>query len=130
MFGSVKWTDWSVTKQLIVNIPAIATTQTNDYFWKDGWTVSAGVGHAFTEKLSGAATLTWDQGVKTGYDLSSDTWTLGTGVSYKDDFGGELKLGGGLTYISAAAETKYGPLNTAVDSGWAYAIGGSYKTKW
>jgi long-chain fatty acid transport protein len=130
VFGSVKWTDWSVTKQLVVNVPALSATQTNDYFWQDGWTVSAGVGHAFNEKWSGAASVTWDRGVGTGYDLSSDTWTLGLGGAYKDDMGGELKFGGGLTYLTSAAETKYGAANTAVGSGWAWALGASYKTKW
>lgn len=132
VFGSVKWTDWSVTEQLIVNVPALGATQTNNYFWKDGWTVSAGVGHAFTEKLSGLASLTWDSGVKSGFDTSSDTWTLGSGVSYKDDFGGEFRFGGGVTYISGAATDPAltGEPVEAVGSGWAYAIGVGYKTKW
>ena len=131
VFGSVKWTDWSVTKQLIVNVPALGATQTNDYFWKDGWTVSAGVGHKFTEELSGAVSLTWDSGVKTGYDLSSQTVTLGAGGVLKDKFGGELSFGGGLTYIASATETLNAVgTNSAVGSGMAYALGASYKSKW
>lgn len=130
VFGSVKWTDWSVTETLDLTSAAIGGTRQNLYYWSDGWTVSAGVGHAFNEKWSGAATITWDKGVGTGYDLSSDTWTFGVGGSYKDDMGGELKFGTGVTYIAAAAEDKYGPGNSAVGSGWAYALGASYKTKW
>lgn len=131
VMGSVKWTDWSVFDTLDLNPTTNPLTATaNQYFWKDGWTVSAGVGHAFNEKLSGAATITWDQGVKTGWDNSSDTWTLGAGASYKDDLGGEMKFGGGLTYIAASSENKYGAANTAVSSGWAWALGASYKTKW
>ena len=133
VFGSVKWTDWSVTEQLLVNVPALALTQPNNYFWSDGWTVSAGVGHAFNEKFSGAATITWDKGIQTGWDLSSSTWTLGAGGAYKDDLGGELRFGGGLTYISSAAETNYTPAtggNSSVGGGWAWALGASYKTKW
>ena len=128
-FGSVKWTDWSVTEQLIVTSPL--GVQTNDYFWKDGWTVSLGVGHAFNDKVSGAASLTWDQGVKTGYDLSSDTWTLGVGGSYKDDMGGEFRGGVGLTYITGATETlNAAGENSAVKGGMAYAVSASYKVKW
>lgn len=133
VFGSVKWTDWSVTEQLLVNVPALALTQPNNYFWSDGWTVSAGVGHAFNEKLSGAASITWDKSIKTGWDLSSSTWTLGVGGAYKDDLGGELRFGGGVTYLASAAETNYTPAtggNSAVGSGWAWALGASYKTKW
>ncbi len=129
-FGSVKWTDWSVTETLDLTI-APGVDRQNLYFWRDGWTVTGGIGHAFTEKLSGAVSLTWDRGVGTGFDLSSTTYTLGSGISYKDDLGGEMKFGGGLTYISSAAEDKYpGPLNTSVSSGWAWAVGASYKTKW
>ena len=103
----------------------------NLYNWRDGWTVTAGIGHAFNEKLSGAVSLTYDRGVGTGFDLSSTTWTLGAGGSYKDDMGGELKFGGGVTYIAAAAETQYAaPLNSAVSGGWAVAAGASYKVKW
>jgi long-chain fatty acid transport protein len=129
-FGSVKWTDWSVTETLDLTITP-GFNRNNQYFWRDGLTISGGIGHAFTDKISGAASLTWDRGVGTGWDLSSDTWTLGAGVSLKDDLGGELKVGGGLTYISSATETRYpGPLNTSVSSGWAYALGTSYKVKW
>ncbi len=129
-FGSVKWTDWSVTESLNLTL-APGVNRQNLYFWRDGWTVTGGIGHAFTEKLSGAVSLTWDRGVGTGWDLSSTTYTLGSGLSYKDDLGGEMKFGGGITYITSAAENKYpGPVNTAVDSGWAWALGASYKTKW
>lgn len=131
-FGSVKWTDWSVTEQLIVNVPAIATTQTNDYFWRDGWTVTGGIGHAFNEQLSGAVSLTWDRGVGTGWDLSSDTWTLGVGGSFKDSFGGELRLGLGVSYLASASTNPAltGEPMEAVGSDWAYAISGSYKASW
>ena len=131
VFGSAKWTDWSTLTTLDVRSAASGALLSQDkYFWKDGWTVSAGVGHAFNDKWSGAVSLTWDQSVGTGYDLSSDTWTVGSGLSYKDDMGGEFKFGGGVTFISSAAETQYGATNSAVDSGIAYAIGASYKTKW
>jgi long-chain fatty acid transport protein len=133
VLGSVKWTDWSVTEQLLVNVPALVLTQPNNYFWSDGWTVSLGVGHVFNEKLSGGASVTWDKGVKTGWDLSSDTWTLGVGGALTDEYGGELRFGGGVTYITSAAETNYTPAtggNSAVGSGWAWALSASYKTKW
>jgi long-chain fatty acid transport protein len=138
-FGSVKWTDWSVTEQLIVNVPAFgaAGTSTNDYFWRDGWTITGGIGHAFNEQLSGAVSLTWDRGVGTGWDLSSDTWTLGVGGSFKDSLGGELRIGVGLSYLSSAESTLFTPATPpalagpeAVDSSWAWALSASYKAKW
>lgn len=133
VFGSVKWTDWSVTTTLDVISAATGTLLSqNQYFWRDGWTVTGGVGHAFTENVSGAVSLTWDRGVGTGWDLSSDTWTLGAGGSFKNQYGGELRAGMGVSYLTSAEETQYAPavLNSAVDSGWAVAFSGSYKVKW
>jgi long-chain fatty acid transport protein len=130
-FVNVKWTDWSVTDRLNLRVPGAGVNTANIYNWRDGWTVTAGVGHAFTEKLSGAAQITWDRGVGTGWDLSSDTWTLGLGAAYKPDMGGELRVLAGLSYLTAADETKYAPvLNASVDGGWAIALGGSYKVNW
>ena len=130
-FGSVKWTDWSVTDTLDLYLTP-TTLRQNLYYWRDGWTVTGGIGHAFTEKLSGAVSVTWDSGVGTGWDLSSATYTLGIGGSYKDDLGGELRGGVGVTYISGATESRNTPafLNSAVDSGMAYAVSASYKVKW
>jgi long-chain fatty acid transport protein len=129
-FGSVKWTDWSVNKTLTLTSAAIGGTRQNLYFWKDGWTVTAGVGHAFNDRVSGAASVTWDRGVSTGFDLMSDTWTFAAGTSLKDPFGGELRVGGAVSYLAAAAENQYGPLNSAVGRDWAIAGSASYKVKW
>jgi long-chain fatty acid transport protein len=135
-FVNVKWTDWSVTDRINLSVPAVpgvfpGVNTANIYNWKDGWTVTAGVGHAFTEKLSGAAQITWDSGVGTGWDLSSDVWTLGLGASYKPDMGGEMRLGTGLSYLTSAKETKYAaPDNASVGGGWAIAFSGSYKVNW
>ncbi|AZO42972.1 MULTISPECIES: outer membrane protein transport protein [Mesorhizobium] len=132
-FGSVKWMDWSVQQALIVNSPITNTIDT--YNWKDGWTVTGGVGHAFTERLSGLVSLTWDQGVGTGWDLTSDTYTLGIGGSYKDGIGGELRGGVGLSYLTSATETQYAEVpgvsgNQAVKAGYAVALNLGYALKW
>ncbi len=127
-FGSVKWTDWSVQKELLVN-SAISNTA-DIYNWKDGWTVTGGIGHAFNETVSGALSLTWDQGVGTGWDLSSDTYTLAAGGVIRDTLGGELRGGLGVSYLTSARETMYGPGNSAVDNGWAFAVNLGYKVNW
>jgi long-chain fatty acid transport protein len=137
-FGSVKWTDWSVTTQLISQTVAInpqtqqpAIQDTNDYFWRDGWTVTGGIGHAFSEKVSGLVAFTWDRGVGTGWDLSSDAYTLSAGGSFKDSWGGELRAGVGLTYLASAEETKGDPTKLmSVDSGYAWAVNLGYAVKW
>lgn len=132
-FGSVKWTDWSVTEQLISRSftpGGPGPGDENDYFWDDGWTVTAGIGHAFNERVSGLAAITWDQGVGTGWDHTSDSWTLSLGGSFKDTIGGELRAGGGISHLSGACETQYGAQNTCVDDGWAYAFNLGYAVKW
>ena len=129
VFGSAKWTDWSVNTTLNLN-PAPFPATTNRYFWKDGWTLTGGVGHVFNETVSGAVSVTYDQGVGTGFDLSSDTWTMAAGTSIKDKWGGELRLGGALSYLTAATETMNGPANAAVSSGWAWALSAGYKVNW
>lgn len=136
-FGSVKWTDWSVTKVLDVYTPgAGALAHTVDtFFWRDGWTVSAGVGHAFTDTISGLAAITWDRGTGTGYDLSGDTWTLSLGGSVKDKWGGELRGGVGLSRLGSAQDYKSylpleGPANTAVGTDWSIAGNIGYAIKW
>ena len=49
----------------------------------------------------------------------------------KDQWGGELRLGTGLSYLTSATETMYAPgTNAAASSGWAVAFSGSYSVKW
>lgn len=127
-FGSVKWSDWSVQRALVVE-SAISTS--NDiYNWKDGWTVTGGVGHAFTDRISGLASLTWDSGVATGWDFSSDTYTAALGASFKDAIGGELRAGVGLSYLTSADIVFGDDAGSAVDAGWAYAWSLGYAVRW
>lgn len=135
-FGSVKWSDWSVLKSLDVRskptaaFPDGVPISSDVYNWKDGWTVTGGVGHAFTDQISGLVSLTWDSGVSTGYDFSSDTYTLAAGGSLKDKFGGELRGGVGLSYLTSAEVTKGADAGFAVDSGYALAVNVGYNIKW
>lgn len=129
-FGSVKWTDWSVQKELLVTTENPEVGSADIYNWRDGWTLTGGIGHAFNDNVSGALSLTWDRGVATGWDLTSDTYTLAAGGVLKDKWGGELRGGLGATYLASARETEYGPLNSAVDSGWAFAVNLGYKVAW
>lgn len=134
-FGSVKWSDWSVQKELLVTTAVPSIGSKDIYNWKDGWTVTGGIGHAFTDRISGLVALTWDQGVETGWDLSSDTYTVAVGASVKDDLGGELRGGVGYSYLTSAEETKYAEIpgvsgNQAVKAGHAFAFNLGYNIKW
>ena len=135
-FGQVKWTDWSRTTTLDVRAASNGTPITSDlFYWRDGWTVTGGVGHKFNDMVSGLASLTWDRGVGTGWDLQSDSYTAAVGLSLKDALGGELRGGLGYTYLSSASETQYAEVpgisgNQAVKAGHAFAFNLGYNIKW
>ncbi|MCR4269203.1 OmpP1/FadL family transporter [Nitratireductor sp. ZSWI3] len=134
-FGSVKWTDWSVNETLDLSFsgPIVGTNDSlNQYYWKDGWTITGGIAHAFNENISGLASVTWDSGVATGYDFRSDKWLFAAGVSVKDAMGGELRLGGGVSYLTSATIDAVDAINrgAAADSGWAGIVSANYKIKW
>ncbi len=117
-FGSVKWTNWSLIQSIgfcpvaSTGLPCPSGGVTSlDLLYRDGWTVSGGVGHKFNDKLSGALSLTWDRGTSTGVGAQTDTWTLGAGVSYAVNDNVELRLAGAvglLTSGSSGAVTRGG----------------------
>ncbi|MGB3646207.1 MAG: outer membrane protein transport protein [Mesorhizobium sp.] len=143
-FGAVKWTDWSSLTRLDVrSVEGDMLLLSDEYYWRDGWTVTGGLGHKFNDTFSGLVSLTWDRGVSTGYDLQGDVYTAAVGVTMKDRIGGELRGGVGLSYLASVAETKYGvnPNITdsdldgrhgdqAVKAGYAFAFNLSYSLKW
>lgn len=130
-YGSVKWMDWSVTQELVLNVPSLGLQSKNDYYWRDGWTVTAGVGHAFNDKMSGTAFVSWDRGTSTGWDLTGDTYTFGIGGQLKDKFG-ELRFGAAALYLDEVSETNYpvAALNRTVQADWGYALSVGYGIKW
>ncbi|MGO4436919.1 OmpP1/FadL family transporter [Rhizobium sp. RAF56] len=109
-FGSVKWTNWSTmqsiafcptsTKGKVACKPGSAATSL-DLLYQDGWTVTGGIGHQFNEQWSGALSLTWDRGTSTDIGISSDSWTMGAGVSYKPTKQVELLFAGALGVLTS-----------------------------
>jgi long-chain fatty acid transport protein len=114
VFGSVEWTDWSVIQQVqvfanpgtLAPIAVPITGVTIDGFFRDGWTITGGVGHAFTEKLAGSVSVTWDSGVSKGANISSfsDTWTFAAGGRY--NLTEKVSLRGGLAYTILTSATE------------------------
>ena len=110
-FGSIKWVNWSVLQSVPI-CPTIAPSSlcyTNgpgevtslDLMYRDGWTVSGGVGHKFNDQWSGAAQISWDRGTSHGYGAQSDTWTLGGGVAYTPKPNIEVRLGGAIGVLTS-----------------------------
>ncbi|MFC3072661.1 outer membrane protein transport protein [Shinella pollutisoli] len=129
-FGSVKWTDWSVLPTLDYTITGLGPLVKNFRF-RDGWTVTGGIGHTFTDTISGAVSLTWDRGVGTGADIMTDTWTVGIGTAIKAG-PGEFRVGGAVSYLTSGSQTA-GPTladyNATVGGDFAYGANLSYLVK-
>ncbi|WP_112809761.1 OmpP1/FadL family transporter [Ensifer sp.] len=111
-FGSVKWTDWSQL-QVLKFCPSSGGTVAQpctslDLLYRDGWTISGGVGHKFNDQWSGAVSLTWDRGTSHGYGTQSDTWSLGTGVAYAPTKNVEFRLAGAVGILTSGSS---GPVN-------------------
>lgn len=105
-FGSIKWTDWSQL-QVVTFCPATISPTTPctslDLLYRDGWTVTGGIGHKFNDQWSGAVSLTWDRGTSQGYGAQTDTWTLGTGVSYTPTENVEIRLAGVVGILTSGS---------------------------
>ncbi len=121
-FGSVKWTNWSVlqsvpfcptsTKGLAACTSGGATELTSlDLLYRDGWTITGGVGHKFNDQWAGAVSLTWDRGTSHGYGAQTDSWTLGVGAAFTPTEHIEWRVAGAvglLTSGSSGAVTQNG----------------------
>ncbi len=111
-FGSVKWTDWSQlqsipfcptsTRGLAACTTGSAVEATSlDLIYRDGWTISGGIGHKLNEQWSVAGSVTWDRGTSQGFGSQTDTWTFGTGVSYTPNQNVELRLAGAISLLTS-----------------------------
>ena len=147
-FGSIKWTNWSRLQSVDlcpVGTEAIPCTQSSptfvtslDLLYRDGWTVSGGVGHKINDQWSAVANLTWDRGTTTGLSAQTDTWTFGGGVSYTPNQNVELRLAGALGILtsgSAAPITQdgitYGEgVTYDFDNDLVSALSAQLKIKW
>jgi long-chain fatty acid transport protein len=125
-FGSVKWTDWSVLQTLNYTVDGtpLANDYQLDYYYKDGWTVTGGIGHQFNEMLSAFAAVSWDKGVGTGWDTDGDKWTVAAGLSTTSD-NITLRAGAGYTFIKGVTETQYGGANAGYGDGHAVSLSAS-----
>ena len=112
-FGSLKWQQWSKLDVIQINgvispLGGGPTDVSFDPLYRDGWTVSGGVGHKFTEKLSGAASITWDRGTSTVSGYQSDTWSFSAGGSYSPTESVEIRLGGSIGVLTSGSSSPSG----------------------
>ncbi|MDS7597203.1 OmpP1/FadL family transporter [Agrobacterium tumefaciens] len=112
-FGSVKWTDWSQIQTIpfcAIGSPTCvagttAAINTLDLFYRDGWTISGGIGHKFNEQWSGAVSLTWDRGTSTVIGTQTDTWMVGTQLIYSPYKNIEFKIAGAVGLLTSGSSS-------------------------
>lgn len=137
-FGSVKWVDWSVlqsvplcptfTSALGCSSGAANEVTSLDLAYRDGWTVTGGVGHKFNDQFSGLVAVSWDRGTSTTFGHQSDTWTFATGGSYKPNENVEFRLGGALGILTSGSSVDK-RITYDYDSDLVAAISGGVKIK-
>jgi long-chain fatty acid transport protein len=126
VYGSATWTDWSVLPGFSYDVIGLGTSS-KVFNYQDGYTLQVGVGHDFTDKVSGTVNVTWDKGVGTGADITTDTWTLGLGTQYKGEFG-TVGVGAALSYLTAGSQSVSAgsTYDATANADWAFAVGVSY----
>ncbi|MFB9952168.1 OmpP1/FadL family transporter [Rhizobium puerariae] len=92
-FGSVKWTDWSQLQRIPFYNSGVEITSL-DLGYRDGWTITGGIGHKFNEQWSGAVSVTWDRGTSQEFGAQTDSWLFGAGIAYSPNKNVEIRLGG------------------------------------
>jgi long-chain fatty acid transport protein len=136
-FGSVKWTNWSTlqsvafcpksTRGVIACKPGSAAELSSlDLLYKDGWTLSGGIGHKFNEQWSGAVSLTWAQGTSQDYGMSSDSWTLGAGLSFAPTKHIEYRLAGAVGLLTAGKSTTVASNGVTYGDDVTYSYGNDF----
>ncbi|MCF3642432.1 OmpP1/FadL family transporter [Rhizobium sp. TRM95111] len=139
-FASVKWTNWSRLQTVefrcnpaggTVCFPGDPVLTSLDLFYRDGWTVTGGVGHKFDENWSGGASLTWDRGTSTVTGSQSDTWTVGLATVYAPTENVELRLAGAVSMLTSGESRPVNLTTTSYDYGtdWSSAVSAGLKIK-
>ena len=129
--GSVKWTDWSQ----FTTIPFYCRTATPglcaaggratslDLGYRDGWTVSGGIGHKFNDQWSGAVTVTWDRGTSQGFGSQTDTWTLGAGLQRAINENVEWRIAGAVGLLTSGSSSQRTIDGASLGNGVSYDFG-------
>lgn len=105
-FLNIKWQEWSRLQSIAINggmspVTGGPTILSFDPFYRDGWTVTAGLGRRINEMLAARASVTWDRGTATITGSQTDTWTLAAGVAYTPNENIELRFGGAIGLLTS-----------------------------
>ena len=111
-FGSVKWVDWSVLQSIPFcrkTLSGLCTTKLQypdkvtslDMLFRDGVTVTGGIGHKINDKLTLGASLTYDRGTQKGFGDQTDTYSIGAALTYSPMKNCALSLGGSFGVLTS-----------------------------
>ena len=139
-FASVKWQQWSRLGIIPVNggrspVDGQPTSLSFDPVYRDGWTVTGGVGRKFNDSLSGSLALTWDRGTATTTGTQTDTWTVSAGLAHEVNETIELRLGGALGVLTSGTSVPVpggdaaNNVTYSFDNDLVYALSGALKVK-
>tara|TARA_R110002020_G_scaffold23525_7_gene78242 strand:- start:4420 stop:5850 length:1431 start_codon:yes stop_codon:yes gene_type:complete len=139
-FASVKWQEWSRLGIIPVNggvspVSGAPTALSFDPVYRDGWTVTGGVGRKFNDSLSGSLALTWDRGTATTTGTQTDTWTVSGGLAHEVNENIELRVGGAIgvltsgTSVPAVGGDAANNVTYSFDNDVVYALSGALKVK-
>ena len=126
--GSVKWMDWSTLQSLTVT--TIGAPLVSSFAYRDGWTVTAGIGHTISEQLRLVGTASWDRGTSTpgagdvlAAGSQTDRYGLALGAFY--NISPSVQLTGGVSASMLAAGSN--ARGESWDTGYIYAVSGGIK---
>jgi len=108
LLASFRWTDWSTNEAVVSSVTSASGTTSSfaPYHWRDGYTVSLGVGHAFNEAIAGAIAVGYDRGVSTGAETTyTDFYSLSGGLSFRGNAWSEMRVGGLIGYWAGGSQS-------------------------
>lgn len=133
-FVNLRWQDWSQLD--ILPIQGSTSTLAFEPGYRDGYTVTAGLGQVITENLAARVALTWDRGTSTGSGTQTDSWTFSGGLRYSQSENLDFNIGGAIGILEGGTST---PLPNSIDASNAisydfdadivYAVSGGLKYK-
>lgn len=121
-FARFNWTDWSQLGSIPVTgvpsptVPGAGAVTAFEPLYRDGITITGGVGRKFTDQLSGLLSLTWDRGTSTTTGTQSNTWLVSSGLSYKANDQVDIQLGGAVGVLTSGFTSGAGTLLTTANS--------------
>ena len=121
-FARFNWTDWSQLGSIPVQgvpsptVPGAGAVTAFEPLYRDGYTITGGVGRKFTDKLSGLLSLTWDRGTSTTTGTQSDTWLVSSGLNFNANDHVDIQLGGAVGVLTSGFTPGTGTLASTAAS--------------